>query len=95
MFRITTYNLPDSAVLKVEGTLTGPWVDELENCWRRTRPDGPVKVDLSDVCWVDDAGRDLLTLMYHAGVRFVARGCVIPELVKEISESPDLVRRQP
>jgi hypothetical protein len=31
--------------------------------------------------------------MYRAGVRFVAKGCVMPELVREIEESGELVRR--
>jgi hypothetical protein len=52
-----------------------------------------VRVDLTDVVHVDDAGRELMTAMYRAGVRFVGRGFVIPELLREISESVDGNRR--
>jgi hypothetical protein len=52
-----------------------------------------VRVDITDVCHVDDAGRELMTLMYRAGVRFVGKGFVCRELVREISELVDDKRR--
>ena len=65
---------------------------ELAPCWHQVSgiaQDRRVCVDLTDVCHVDDAGRELITLMYRAGVRFIARGFVMPELVREISETVD------
>jgi hypothetical protein len=44
-------------------------------------------VDLSDVYLVDVAGQEQLTRMHRAGVRFMTRGCVMRELVREISEA--------
>lgn len=88
MFRITTHSANDQVVMKLEGCLEGPVVLELEACWRdvsRVSQGRPVRVDLVDVCHVDSAGRELLGRMCHAGVAFVARGCVMPELVKEIA----------
>jgi anti-anti-sigma regulatory factor len=94
MFRITTQNEADKSVLKLEGWLSGPWVKELDTCWRiATNTGRQLSVDLSEVYYVDDAGRQLLTLMYRAGVGFVTKGCVMPEMVREISESSDVVRR--
>ena len=96
MLRITSQIGPDRFALKLEGWLTSAWVDELDTCWRAvTNSVGTrrICVDLSDVHYVDEAGRDLLTAMYRAGVRFVAKGCVMPELVREIEESDALVRR--
>jgi anti-anti-sigma regulatory factor len=95
MFRITTQMAADKAVLKLEGWLTGAWVKELDTCWRATTNTGgrEICVDLSEVLFVDDAGRQLLTLMHRAGVDFVTKGCVMPELVREISESADVGRR--
>lgn len=63
---------------------------ELAACWRQVNGNAQnrrVRVDLTEVCHVDDAGRELMTTMYRAGVRFVARGFVMPELVREISET--------
>jgi ABC-type transporter Mla MlaB component len=90
MFRITPNIEDDELVLKLEGCLAGDWVRELDACWREatTALEGrSVRVDLRGVCHVDEAGRELMTLMYRAGARFVATGCVMPELVREIAHS--------
>jgi ABC-type transporter Mla MlaB component len=96
MLRITAHTAADEYLLKLEGCLAGEWVPELAACWREltTSSVNPhVRLDLTEVCHVDDAGRELMTTMYRAGVRFVAQGFVIPELVREISESVDGYRR--
>ena len=90
MLRITPYAVADEYLLKVEGSLAGAWVRELAACWMEitTTAVGPhVVVDLTAVCHVDDGGRELMTLMHRAGVRFITSGFVIPELVREISEA--------
>jgi hypothetical protein len=51
-----------------------------------------VHVDLTDVCHADEAGRRLMSVMHRAGVRFLVQGCVMREVVREIS-APILVRR--
>lgn len=89
MLRITTLTAGDELVMKLEGSLTGPWVRELDTCWCdavRTLDGRPVRVDLTAVCHVDAAGRELMARMSRAGARFVTRGCVMPEVVREISE---------
>ena len=90
MLRITTYIAEDECLLKLEGDLTGAWVPELGRCWREviaTPEIRRVRVDLTDVGRVDTAGRELMTTMYRRGVRFAASGFVMPELVREISQS--------
>lgn len=96
MFRITTQIAADRVVLKLEGLLWGAWVGELDECWReatKTLQGRRMLVDLSDVCSVDETGRQFLALMYEEGVEFVAKGCVMPELVREIAESAVVGRR--
>ena len=96
MLRITPHLDNGECWLKLEGCLSGPWVPELAACWRdaaTTQQGRTMRVDLSDVCHVDEAGRELMTLMYRAGVHFVATGFVMPELVREISETVDGARR--
>ena len=93
MLRITSHAAAGAVALKLEGWLTGAWVDEVDRCWRAAASrEGHQRicVDLSEVFFVDDAGRELLTRMYRAGVDFVATGCVMPEIVREIS-SPETV----
>jgi ABC-type transporter Mla MlaB component len=89
MFRITTRGADGELVLTLEGYLTGPWVRELETCWRNVveaAPGARVMVDLSSLCRVDRDGAALLREMHRAGARLVARGCVMPVLVREIEE---------
>ena len=90
MFRITSINTGDEFVLKVEGYLAGPCVPELEQCWRQasgTLNGRSLLIDLREVWHVDESGRKLMTEMFHANVRFLARGCVMPEIVREISQA--------
>jgi len=98
MLRITPHHdgHAGDVLLKLEGCLSGAWVPELAACWRETasaQPGRRLRVDLTEVCHVDDAGRELMTMMYRAGVRFVARGFVMPELVREISRAVARERR--
>jgi hypothetical protein len=87
MLRITIQRGDDDLVMKLEGCLAGPWVDELERSWSQTRAQqgGRVRVDMTGVCHVDEAGRELMTRMYHAGAAYVVSGCMMPEVVREVT----------
>jgi len=90
MLRITTHSAPHGVALKLEGWLTGPWVGEVEASWLAAAGDPQrrqVCLDLRDVYYVDESGRDLLTRMYRAGVAFATKGCEMPEVVREIAET--------
>ncbi len=88
MLRITIEEGGEQFRLKLEGRLAGAWVTELENCWRTaasTLCGRPLWVDLTAVDCVDAAGKYLLALMHNAGARFIASGCAMLELVREIT----------
>ena len=90
MFRITTHGVDGELVLTLEGYLTGDWVRELAICWDQivsTAPAALIKVDLTGVWRVDAAGREMLEALHRAGARLVAKGCVMPVLIREIAES--------
>jgi len=88
MLRITSQSNPAGAILELEGKLAGPWVQELEGCWREAaRPDRPLKVMLCAVSFIDDQGRRLLAEMYRHGVELVAEGCMNKAIVEEIERS--------
>ena len=96
VLRITPYVAGREYRIKLEGCLTGPWVAELGACWigaAIAQPGRSIRIELADVCHVDQSGRELMTLMYRAGVRFAAKGFVMPEVVREISETVDGGRR--
>ncbi len=92
MLRITSREDSEAVHLKVEGTLKGAWVPEMESSWRRARSNRgkALIVDLTDVEFVDTAGKYLLALMHAHGARFVAVTPLMSELVGEITAGPDL-----
>jgi hypothetical protein len=77
MLKITVRRQPGRMTLKLEGRLAGPWVDALAQEWLatvRARDARGVVVDLTEVAFVQPAGRELLTRMCVDGARLVATG---------------------
>ena len=89
MLRITAHDKPRVLSFRLEGRLEGPWVDELEKCWRESvaRAGTPaLRVDLTGVTFVDAAGKVQLTAMHREGAKFVADDCLTRAIVSEIVE---------
>jgi len=87
MLKITIEKNSRCTTLRVEGRLTGPWVEELERTWRAVTSDpadGRVWIDLTDVTFVAEEGKRLLEAMYGEGAKLKASGCVTRRLVEEI-----------
>ena len=86
MLKITTQTNPAGTILELEGKLAGPWVEELENCWREAfNSHQSVKIMLCAVTFIDDRGRKLLVQMYREGAELVAEGCMNKAIVAEIT----------
>jgi outer membrane protein len=85
MLRITTTDHEGRVTLKLEGKLSGPWVEELERCWRAsTHLQKELVVDLSGVTFVDAAGKKLLGSIASAGGQLIGSGLIPKSLVDEI-----------
>jgi len=87
MLRITANDNPRVLTFRLEGRLEGPWVRELEQCWRDglDHPSRPsVCVDLTDVTYIDAAGKARLAEMFEQGARFIADDCATKAVVEEI-----------
>jgi anti-anti-sigma regulatory factor len=87
MLKITTLMNAESTVLRLEGRLAGPWVQELERCWDSTvgtLTQHPLSVDLSAVTYVDSDGKDLLKKVHRQGAKLIASGCLTSCIVNEI-----------
>jgi hypothetical protein len=70
VLRITA-TTTDKVVLKIEGRLVGPWVDELrETVWRRNGWRQPLEIDVADLTYVDEDGEKTLSWLYSMGARF-------------------------
>lgn len=78
-------------MLRLEGRLAGPWVQEAERCWRTeivaTGPE-TIEVDLNDVVYIDAPGRWLLSVMHRQGARLQATGCLTRAIVEEVVSKP-------
>ena len=89
MLRITVDDKPRVLSFRLEGRLEGPWVEELEKCWRAlvARAGTPaLRVDLTGLTFVDAAGRAQLTAMHRQGAEFTAEDCLTKAIVSEIVE---------
>ncbi len=87
MLRITVHEDQESLCFQLEGRLAGAWVEEVEQCWQSTlaHQRNPIlRVDLTGVTFIDDAGKDCLAAMYRQGAQFVAADCLTKDIVAEI-----------
>ena len=87
MLRITTENKRGKVFLSVEGSLSGPRVATLEQCWRElsaATPRPKFCINLCGVSFIDNAGKVLLKEMYRLGAELLAEGCLNQAVVTEI-----------
>jgi outer membrane protein TolC len=87
MLRITIKQEEGTTDFELEGKLAGPWVTELERCWRTTATPGvsSIRVHLRAVSFIDAAGKELLAKMYRDGAELAAVGCMTKAIVAEIT----------
>ena len=90
MLRITIHNEAATLSFVLEGKLVGPWVKELEKCWKkvlRTEPSRIIQVHLANVFYVDELGKELLAAMHKQGVNLVANGVLTQAIIREIMKA--------
>ena len=97
MLKITRRDEGETAVIQVEGKLAGPWVKELEDYWRsgEVEPTRPVRVDLTAVSFIDEAGEALLRTMCRERVELKAKGCFTTCLIQTIKQAIGLSEKKP
>jgi hypothetical protein len=91
MMRITVVESSGSAVtLRVEGQITGSWVEELRKaCDAHTSPNEiPLSLELADVSFADAAGIELLKKLRARGVDLIRTTAFMVEQLKD-EESAD------
>ena len=87
MLKISTRTDATTTIFELEGSLTGIWVQELDNCWRKVANAGPpVRVMVCAVTFIDDKGKALLIEMHQHGAELVAEGCMNSAIVQEIKQ---------
>jgi len=91
MLRITLHDKPEALTFQLEGRLAGPWVRVLKEWWQKApaRYHKPIlRVDLTEVTFIDAAGRDQLAVMHREGAKFIAADCLMKDIVAEITQAP-------
>src|SRR5271163_4742258 len=76
MLRITVQDGDKARVMKFEGKIIGPWVDELDRIWCSLAPllgTKELRLDVREVAFVDVKGTELLRKIYQkTRARFLA-----------------------
>ena len=75
MLKITIHDSAGELRFRLEGRLSGPWVDELRQSWQTgasTTEGRKTILDLRDVDFVDSPGQSLVAEMRRSGVQVVA-----------------------
>ncbi len=87
MLKITFKDTPENTKVKLEGKLSGPWVEELERSWTEHSPQASENVimDLSDVTYIDPEGKRLLARMVDKGVCFEGTNLMTKYVIDEIT----------
>jgi hypothetical protein len=87
VLRITT-TTGDKVVLKLEGRLVGPWVDELRQAvWRTSGWRQRMEIDVTDLTYADEEGEQALSWLHRMGARFRGQG-LFPEYLLERLKIP-------
>lgn len=90
MLRITTRNEEGVTVFVVEGKLISPWVQELEKCWRAAisiEPRSPILMNLAEVTFIDDIGKQVVARMRRSGVRLTGVGLIAEFICMETEKA--------
>jgi len=92
MRRISVEESGQITRFRLEGKMKGDWVRELERCWIHVRKEHPkiqFLIELSQVDYVDDDGRQLLSRMVSERTMLEAHNNLMSaSLVDEIMHSP-------
>lgn len=89
MLRITVHQMTETLTFQLEGRLSGPWVQVLEECWQNVLPrqcKPIVRLDLTGVTSIDAAGKACLVTLYAQGAEFVAADCLTKAVAAEITQ---------
>jgi anti-anti-sigma regulatory factor len=88
MMRITRQQDGETITLKIEGCLAGEWVNEMKRCWDEVKTgvrQRAIRIDLSDVTFIDVAGRELLAQMFASGAIAGAANVMTKAVVEQLT----------
>lgn len=84
MIRITGFNESGKTRFVLEGKLAGASVSEVEKCWLKSSAQDEVEIDLTNVGFVDECGKQLLLRMHGNGTHLISTRLMTKSLIAEI-----------
>jgi anti-anti-sigma regulatory factor len=88
MMRITRQQDGETITLKIEGRLAGEWANEMKRCWDEVKNDTrslAIRIDLTEVTFIDVAGRGLLAQMFASGAIAGAVNVMTKAIVEQLT----------
>jgi ABC-type transporter Mla MlaB component len=88
LLRITIHNDLQVLTLQLEGRVAGSMVQVLQDCWQNTlacHRKLRLRVDLTGVTFIDDAGQACLADMHRQGATLIATDALTKAVVAEIT----------
>ena len=88
MMRITQQQDSETMTLKIEGCLSGAWVNEMKRCWddiTKSIRSSVVRIDLTEVTYIDGAGKELLAAMFASGVKPGAANVMTRAVIEQLT----------
>jgi len=88
MMRITRQQDGETITLKIEGCLAGEWVNEMKRCWDEVKTGArprAIRIDLTDVTFIDAAGRELLAQIFESGAVAGAANVMTKAIVEQLT----------
>jgi anti-anti-sigma regulatory factor len=73
----------------LQGSLAGPWVNELRTTWKRAHTSQDTRtciIDLNDVTFIDKCGERLLRAISKKGAQLIARGMYVKHVLEQLQE---------
>lgn len=86
--RITQQQDGETITLKIEGCLAGELANEMKRCWDEVKNDTRwrvIRIDLTDVLFIDGAGKELLAQMFASGVVAGAANVMTKAIVEQLT----------
>jgi hypothetical protein len=93
MLMITEQHNADALTFKLAGALAGDWAIEFERCWRNATSTSEAScsmIDLTEVTFVDETGKELLSMLMKEGAELVARDILMKSIVEEIQNRKEI-----
>jgi anti-anti-sigma regulatory factor len=93
MLMITEERKDDLLTFRLAGAIAGDWAHEFERCWNtaaKTSDSPRVIVELKEVTFVDDKGKEVLGAMMRNGCQLIAFDVLTKSIVEEIANESSI-----